>query len=289
MESTPQHGNGREMAFSLVARITEMEPGMRARGCFVIPGDLPDVSPCLVAEAVGQLAAWVAMAKAEFRSRPVAGIVGEVKIKDTAAPGTMLDLKVDLDACEADSILYDGWAYAGGLPIIELSRCVGPMLPMEDFDDPEAVRKRFELLCGAQAPLHGFSGDAALTPRLTFIERDPGKRLRAKMVVPKSARFFADHFPRKPVFPGTLLLDAKARLAASLAAEVVEASVRPLLRLTRITNVKLRSFVHPGQTLEIDAEVLTTSKASTEIALSAEVEGQRVSTARVEVALLEAS
>ena len=277
------------MAFSLVDRITEIEPGTRARGCFTIPRDLSDLFPCLVAEAVGQLAAWVAMAKTEFRSRPVAGIAGEVKFKDMAAPGTILDLKVDLESCEADSILYDGWAYAGDVPIIELSRCVGPMLPMEDFDDPIAVRRRFELLCGAEAPLQGFSGDAALTPHLTFIHRDPGTRLRAKMVIPKSAPFFADHFPRKPVFPGTLLLDAKVRIAASLAAEAVDPSIRPLLRPIRIYNVKLRSFVLPGQALEIDAKVLTTSRASTKIALAAEVEGQRVSTARVEVGLLEAS
>ncbi|MEE9220523.1 MAG: hypothetical protein V3U34_03210, partial [candidate division NC10 bacterium] len=93
------------MAFSLVDRITEIEPGTRARGCFATPRDLSDLFPCLVAEAVGQLAAWVAMAKAEFRSRPVAGIAGEVKFKDMAAPGTILDLKVDLESCEADSIL----------------------------------------------------------------------------------------------------------------------------------------------------------------------------------------
>jgi 3-hydroxymyristoyl/3-hydroxydecanoyl-(acyl carrier protein) dehydratase len=237
-----------------------------------------------VAEAVGQLAAWVAMAKAEFRSRPVAGIVGEVKLKEMATPGTILDLKVDLESCEADSILYDGWAYVGSVLIIELSRCVGPMLPMEDFDDPIAVRRRFELLCGAEASLQGFSA-----PRLTFIHRDPGTRLRAKMVIPKSAPFFADHFPRKPVFPGTLLLDAKARIASSLAAEAVDPSIRPLLRPIRIYNAKLRSFVLPGQALEIDAEVLTTSRASTKIALAAKVEGQRVSTARVEVGLLEGS
>jgi 3-hydroxymyristoyl/3-hydroxydecanoyl-(acyl carrier protein) dehydratase len=108
MGSMPKHGDGRGMAFSLVDRITEIEPGTRARGCFAIPGGLSNPSPCLVAEAVGQLAAWVAMAKAEFRSRPVAGIVGEVKLKEMAAPGTILDLKVDLESCEADSILYDG-------------------------------------------------------------------------------------------------------------------------------------------------------------------------------------
>lgn len=277
------------MTFSLVDRITEIEPGTRARGCFVIPEDLPDMSPCLVAEAVGQLAAWVAIVKADFQSRPVAGIAGEVKFKEMAGPGTLLDLEVGLESCEDDSILYDGCAYAAGIPVIELSRCVGPMLPMEDFDDPRAVRQRFDLLCGAEKPLQGFSGDEALTPRLALIDRDPGKRLRAQMVVPPAASFFADHFPRKPVFPGTLLLDAKVRLAVRLIADTVDPTAQTLLRPTRVSNVKLRAFVHPGQTVVIHAEVLATRQTCAEVGVTAEVEGQRVSTARVETGLREAS
>lgn len=272
------------MAFLLVDQITRIEPGIRARGGFTIPADLPDPSPCLLAEALGQLAAWVAMAKVEFRSRPVAGIAGEVRFHDMPAPGAAFDLEVELESCEADSILYAGCAYVGGTPIIELSRFVGPMLPMEDFDDPQAVRKHFELLCSTDKPIQGFLSDPALIPRLDIIGRDPAKRLRAKMSVPTAAVFFADHFPRKPVLPGTLLLDAKVRLAARLAAEVLDPSRQTLIKPTRIRNVKLRSFVHPGQTLEIDAEILTTSGSSTETALIAEVGGQRVSTARVEIA-----
>ncbi len=105
------------------------------------------------------------------------------------------------------------------------------------------------------------------------------------MVVPVSAPFFADHFPRKPVFPGTLLLDAQIQLAVKLAAEAVDPSMRMLLRPTRIRNVKLRSFVHPGQTLEIVAEVLATSRASAELALTARGGRKRVSTARLEIGL----
>lgn len=270
------------MAFLLVDRITEIDPGKRARGYFAIPADLEDPSPCLVAEAVGQLAAWVAMAKAQFLSRPVAGLVGEVKFRERAAPGTILDLEVELESCQSDAVLYGGWARAGGLPIVEMRRCVGPMLPMEDFDYPEAAREMFELLCREGASRKGLSSDAAHSPPVVLIDRDPRKRLRAAMQVPMSAPFFADHFPRKPVLPGTLLLDAQLRLAGGLAAEAVDPSGRMLLRASRVRNVKLRSFVHPGQVLEICAEVLGVSRTSAEIALAAEVGGQRVSSAHVE-------
>lgn len=277
------------MAFLLVDRIAEIEPGTRARGSFTLPEDLPDPSPCLIAEAIGQLAAWVAMAKAEFRSRPIAGITGEALFKEGVAPGTTFDLEVGLESCEADSILYDGRASLGDRPIIELSRCVGPMLPMEDFDDPEAVRRRFALLCRTDRPVTGFFGDAALIPRLDIIDHDSAKRLRAAVRVPTSAAFFADHFPRKPVFPGTLILDAKVRLAARLASEALDASRHSLITPTRLCKVKFRSFVYPGQMLEIEAEVVKTNGFSAEITVTAEVGGQRVATARVEAGAREAS
>lgn len=277
------------MAFLFVDRITEIVPGRRARGTFSIPKDLRSLSPCLVGEALGQLAAWVAMAQVAFRSRPVAGITGDFRIKQEASPGAILDLEVELDTCESDAILYGGSARVGDRPIVELSRCVGPMLPMEDFDDPEVVRDRFELLCGAGAPPQCFSGDVAPSPRVVVIDHNPGKRLRAEMQVPSFAPFFADHFPRKPVFPGTLLIDANVHLAVRLAREVVDPSVCMLLRTTRISNAKMRSFVPPGQSLEIDAEIVTASRSSAMITLISEAEGQRVSTARVETGLWVAS
>lgn len=277
------------MAFLLVDRITELVPGRRARGYFTIPGDLPDLSPILLAEALGQLAAWVAMAKAEFRSRPVAGVTGDAKINGAAAPGTMVNLEVELESYDDDAILYNGQARAAGRPIIELSRCVGPMLPMEDFDDPEAVRERFQSLCGANVPRQDFSDNPAMDPYVILIDHDPSKRLRAEMQVPRTALFFADHFPRKPVVPGTLLLDAQIQLAVKLAADVVDPSIQMQIKPTRASNVKLRSFVHPNQTIEIRAEVLAANRLSAKLALTAEGAGQRVSTAHLEIGLWGAS
>jgi 3-hydroxymyristoyl/3-hydroxydecanoyl-(acyl carrier protein) dehydratase len=277
------------MAFLLVDRIIEIVPGTRARGRFAISDHLPEFSPCLVAEAVGQLAAWVAMAKSDFQSRPVAGLAGEVKFRQPAVPGTTLDLEVELENCDRDAVLYNGWARVENGPIVELSRCVGPMLPMEDFDDPEMVRERFALLCGTGVPPQDFSANIAPSPLLVVFHHDPCKRLRAKMQVPSSAPFFVDHFPRKPVLPATLLLDAQAQLAIRLAADALHPDVARLLRPTRVYNMKMRSFVHPGQALEIDAEILTADRASVEIGLAAEIEGQRVSTCRLEAGLWGAS
>jgi len=49
-------------AFSFVDRITSVNGGNKIRGCYTIPSGLKDFPSSLAGEAVGQLAAWAAMA-----------------------------------------------------------------------------------------------------------------------------------------------------------------------------------------------------------------------------------
>jgi 3-hydroxyacyl-[acyl-carrier-protein] dehydratase len=266
-------------AFSFVDRITALEDGRRARGRFVIPAGLPAFSTCLVAEAVGQLAAWVAMAQAGFQRRPVAALSGETRIVSEAAPGEILDLGVEIESCDADAVAYGGWGRVADRPVLELCRCVGPMLPMQDFDAPEAVRGDFETLCGAGARPSRFPGVTA--PDLSLIDGIPGQRLRAVMHVPVSAPFFGDHFPRRPVFPGTLLLDAQIRLALRLAEETLSPGQR--LWPARVADVKMRSFILPGDAVEIDILMHAATDEAAELTLAAMVDGKRVATGRIEI------
>src|SRR5260370_414825 len=107
-------------AFSFVDRITALEPGARARGTFAVPGDLTAFPACLVAEAVGQLAAWVAMAKVDFRGRPVAALAAETIFHVEVAPGSRLDLAVEVESCDDEAIAY------GGVAHVDRARCDRP-------------------------------------------------------------------------------------------------------------------------------------------------------------------
>ena len=266
-------------AFSFVDRITALDAGRRARARFAIPATLPAFPPCLVMEAVGQLACWVAMAEAGFQQRPVAALSRETQIVGDAAPGAVLDLGVEIERCDPDAVTYGGWARVGDAHILELGRCVGPMLPLEDFDAPEAVRGDFETLCGPGARPGRFPGIQA--PDLSLIDHIPGRRLRAALRVPEAAPFFGDHFPRRPVFPASLLLDAQIRLALQLAAEALPPGRR--LRAARVADVKMRAFILPGHAVEIEAGLRSATNASAELTLAATVEGQRVATGRIEI------
>jgi 3-hydroxymyristoyl/3-hydroxydecanoyl-(acyl carrier protein) dehydratase len=272
-------------AFSFVDRITALDAGVRATGCFTVPAGLASFPACLVAEAVGQLAAWVAMAHLGFRLRPVAGLAGETRFLGEVRPGDRLDLAVEIESCDAEAVAYGGRACVAGATVLELEHCVGPMLPLADFDAPEAVQQQFQALRNGGVPPGRFRGVAA--PAVEVIERDPGERCRALLHVPATAPFFADHFPRRPVLPGTLLLDSQIRLAAGLAAELPQRGTAPLAPV-RARNVKIRSFIAPGQTVELEAE-LALSGAVAEAVLAARADGKPIATGRLELAPREAS
>ncbi|HXX84575.1 MAG TPA: hypothetical protein VEN29_11385 [Casimicrobiaceae bacterium] len=265
-------------AFSFVDRITELEPAKRARGVFAIPSGIGEFPRCLIAEAVGQLAAWVSMSAIEYRGRPVAALAAETRFFGDVRPGETLSLGVEIDSCDDEAVAYGGWANVGGKRVLELAHCLGPMLPAADFDAPEALRERFALLCGAGAPAGRFHGVQLPTPEV--IRHEPGRSIAARLQVPAAAPFFADHFPRRPVFPATLLLDAQIRLATRLVREASTGGEGEL-GLQRMTNVKVRSFTPPGQALELGAEA-TVRNDGLRVALSASAAGKSVATARVE-------
>ena len=271
-------------AFSFVDRITEFIDVSRARGFFWIPQGLQVFPSCLVAEAVGQLAAWIAMSNVDFRGRPVAALATETRFLGVVLPGDVLELAVEIEDCDDNMVAYGGNASVEGRQMIELKHCLGPMLPVEDFDAPDALRERLSLLRDRGAPRGRFPG--VDLPETVVIERVPGKSLRANLNVPREATFFADHFPRNPVFPATLLLDAQIRVAA----ELVEKSCGPQFAspvASRMTHFKMRSFITPGQEVELAATLSGQDALAARVMLSAHVAGKSVATARVEFAARE--
>jgi 3-hydroxymyristoyl/3-hydroxydecanoyl-(acyl carrier protein) dehydratase len=267
-------------AYSFVDRITDFVPAKRARGQFAVPAHLDSFSSCLVAEAVGQLAAWVSMAHIDFRGRPVAALATETRFYGDAVPGRTLDLAVEIDHCDDEAVAYGGRADVGGQQVSELIDCLGPMLPVADFDSPEALRQRFELLCGGGAPPGRFEG--VDLPEVVPVERVPGRTLKATLRVPTSAPFFGDHFPRRAVFPATLLLDTQIRLALDLAREGASLGGAPPHPL-RVTNVKMRSFILPGQNVDLAIDLAPPVDSVAKAALGARIDGRVVATARLEL------
>jgi len=269
-------------AFSFVDRIADLVPGTRARGAFAIPSTIASFPPCLMAEAVGQLAAWVAMSHIGFRGRPVAALASETHFLRAAKPGDTLALAVEIDDCDDDAVAYRGWADIDGSRAIELVDCLGPMLPLADFDDPAAMTERFALLTGAGATPGRFRG--VDMPRAMRESSLTATSAQAVLDVPETAPFFNDHFPRRAVFPATLMLDAQIELALALARESAHWRKGAALAPARMTHVKVRSFTAPGTKLGLKAEMRPPSNGDATFMLAAEADGKTVATARVVIA-----
>jgi len=265
-------------AFSFVDRIHPGTSGAHIRGSYQIPEALTEFSSSLVAEAVGQLAAWAAMVTVDFRARPVAGIASRVQMTIPPRPGQTLELAVDLESVDDEAIGYCGSARTDGDEILRLEHCVGPMMPVVDFDDPELLRARYALLCGGGATPGAFGG--VPTMALTRTSGENGQMARAILEVPASAPLFADHFPRKPVFPGSLLMHHQLQLAAAFAKEIPPPN-GSAWTLREIADMKLRSFIPPGSQIELEVKLLGRTEQTAELALEGRREGRLVGAARV--------
>jgi 3-hydroxymyristoyl/3-hydroxydecanoyl-(acyl carrier protein) dehydratase len=310
-------------AFSFVDRITSVHEGRRIRGRYTIPSRLIEFPLALVGEAVGQLAAWAAMAAVNFDQRPVAGLAGCIELFPAPRAGQVLELAADLENVDADSVEYNGTAHVDGRLVMRLQDCVGPMMPLADFDDPQALRKRFEELCQSAAdlkgspepailslwsrppglPVCGASGSAAERdvpptgrpeacpttatmriagpelPQLT-LERtggDPGRHISATFQVPSEAPLFADHFPRRHVFPGSLLMHLNLQLGAALASEIAPPPGSRWVAGT-ILDMKLRSFIPPGAALRFEARLKQRSNESATLALETRTNEELIAT-----------
>jgi len=236
-------------AFSFVDRILSDEVGQRITGSYHIPSDIESFPLSLVAESIGQCAAMSSMKAVDFKFRPVAGIAGAVDFLGEVKPGDTLELEATLVKADEEAVGYDGVAKVNGEPVVRLHDCLGPMVPMEDFDDPAAVSARYDLLSGTGAEADAFRG----VPKFSFEagEVTAGESATGTFQIPETAPFFGDHFARNPVFPGTLLMNLNLQFVATLAATLGEGN----WTATGMTSVKLRAFMPPGETLDLSAEV----------------------------------
>jgi 3-hydroxymyristoyl/3-hydroxydecanoyl-(acyl carrier protein) dehydratase len=238
--------NGRFAAFSFVDRITEIDGLRRVTGRFTLSPEVTYFPVSLVAEAIGQLAAWVAMSHVDFKFRPVAALAGDTRIFKIPQPGDTLELEVDIESCDEQAIVYRGRARIKQEIVLELLDTLGSMLDINEFDAPESLRADFACLTSTGRTPGVFL--AVPQPLLTEIPADQGCEF--ELSVPEQAAFFDDHFPSRPVFPATLLIDALLRVAQPYAEKVAGTQ----LTATRITNVKVRAFTPPGTTLVLFAQ-----------------------------------
>jgi 3-hydroxyacyl-[acyl-carrier-protein] dehydratase len=212
----------------------------------------------------------------------VAGIAGAVELLSDVRPGQELDLAAELEAVDAETLGYSGTANVGETPVIRLRDCVGPMVPTADFDDPQSLRDRFALLRTDGAVPGAFCGLPVLNLQLGPVK--PGRSASAILHVPEDAPLFADHFPRRAVFPGTLLMHANLQTAALLAVEIpVRAGAAWEARV--VSDVKLRNFIAPGERLNLEARQTDHTETDLTIAIESRINRRLIGSAHIRFTL----
>lgn len=93
-----------------------------------------------------------------------------------------------------------------------------------------------------------------------------------------SEDFFNDHFPKYPIMPGVLILEALAQLSGLLLeASVEKASGRKVKALLSIIEkAKFRQIARPGDTLALSARILSVHDDAGKVAVKAECSGSSV-------------
>ncbi len=263
-------------AFSFVDKIHADEIGVKITGSYHIPENIEQFPLSLVAEAIGQLAAMSSMKAVDFQFRPVAGIAGAVDFTGSVKPGDTLELEATLSKADEESVNYDGVATVNGEPVVVLHDSLGPMVPMADFSDPAEVSARYDVLTGDGAEADVFGGVSEFSYEKTGGET--AKSSEGQFTIPSEASFFGDHFPRNPVFPGTLLMNLNLRFALDLVSELEGGgNWEPV----QMSNVKLRDFMPPGETLDLQASVAEVSDHTATVRVQTRKGKKRTSSAQV--------
>jgi 3-hydroxyacyl-[acyl-carrier-protein] dehydratase len=120
--------------------------------------------------------------------------------------------------------------------------------------------------------------------RFTLIDRidqlEPGASIRAVKSLSLAEEYLADHFPRFPVMPGVLMLEAMTQAGAWLV-RASEDFAHSMVVLKEARNVKYTNFVSPGQMLTVTAEIISHDDRETKLKAQGMVEGQSKFTGRL--------
>ena len=117
-----------------------------------------------------------------------------------------------------------------------------------------------------------------LVDRIESVE--PSQRIVTVKALSLAEEYLADHFPAYPVLPGVLMIEAMVQSAAWLVHATNDFS-HSLVLLAEAKNVTYRSFVAPGDVLEIEVTARQIGPTRSEFDGMGQCEGQDVVKARL--------
>lgn len=216
-----------------------------------------EIAPGVISEAIGQLVSWLCIKRNNFSGRPVFLFSDTIKVHAPVKPGSTVTLTGNIDEIDDETFVFSGTAHVGDQLVHSISKCSGYFMPLGDLEDPEVTRERFDHLVGEGLVLEDDKKKYDFNTLVDeVVQVDPGKSITTRKQMKLDEPFYRDHFPRYPVTPivmiNEMIRNATVRLMESEGCQ----AIMPL----EVSNVKIKSFVRPGDTCEVNVKILGKEK-----------------------------
>ena len=102
-------------------------------------------------------------------------------------------------------------------------------------------------------------------------EWKPGKHAKGIKTVSMSEDYFKDHFPKHPIMPGMLILEALAQLSGLLLETTAEKKFKLKIKalIMMLEKVKFRQIASPGDSLELNTRIISIKEDSGKVEVAA--------------------
>jgi 3-hydroxyacyl-[acyl-carrier-protein] dehydratase len=117
-----------------------------------------------------------------------------------------------------------------------------------------------------------------MVDRITTLDM-PAQRIVTACQVPEESPVFEGHFPGYPIMPGVLLIETMAQTGGWLVLASVRCAKMPFLM--QVEKAKMRTFVAPGQALEVEASLLHEGSGYAVVKASIASGGKKVTEAEI--------
>ena len=128
--------------------------------------------------------------------------------------------------------------------------------------------------------IEGIAGQPGIAGPTGIFGKPAAAKIKAVKSLSLAEEYLADHFPQAPVMPGVLMLEALIEASAWLT-RASEDFAHSIVLMREVRAVKYASFVEPGQTLTVTAEIQSQDERDTKFKAQGVVDGEVAVSARL--------
>ena len=304
------------MRFLFVDRILEIEKGKYAKGIKnvsfsdeylvnIVP-NFPLMPRFFSVEAIAQLISWLVIYTKDFSAKPIAVMLDKTKFYGEIRPGDQLLIKAEINSIHKDEALCSGVAEVNGKIVTELDNGICAFIPIEELEDTLTVKTKFLSLFGRKN-LHEFLNDADLKSEYNsylnsdnnfnlnlidkVVEIELGKRIQGIKSITMTEDFIVDHFPKKHIMPGAMIVESFVQLSEKLLSETIKSqrgsTVKILFDESR--KIKFRQYVKPGDKMVIDIKLIDLQENTAIVKAKASVDNKLVTGGELKFEIIDLS